>query len=145
MKMQICNIICKCVESVVIQQDSISSYPCAFQVHGHSLLDIAAGLSGPNSGESFILDQNRHTLAYSVFSTHLWWERLVFSPRIGYSLCYISVCFPLCCEPKRQKKRNRFFSFSLSLFLHKIFKREETYVILLLRLWGIKYVQHIQA
>lgn len=43
-RMQICNIICECVESVARQQKSKARCPCAFPSQGHPLLALAAGL-----------------------------------------------------------------------------------------------------
>lgn len=90
-RIQICNILYKCVESVVRQQKRIAHYPCVFFLaHGRPLLALAAAPTGPHSYDSLILDQNRHMLwhALSFFLTPFG-GRLVLSHSIGYNLYYI--------------------------------------------------------
>lgn len=125
----------ECVESVVRQQESIC--PCG------PMVILSWTYPGPHSNDSLTLDQNRQALASSLSSSHLWRERLVLSHRIWCSLYYIIYMVSTLLRAQKAKERQVFFS-SVS-FSAQVFKREETYVILLFRLWGIKYVQHIPA
>lgn len=120
-QMQICNIICKCVESVVRQQKSIARYPCAHPAHGHPLLALAAGLIGPHSNDTFILDQNRPALAYSVSSSHLLEGETCFvsQDRVQFMLHYLCAF--------HFAARNRFF-FSSLLFFCTRFLREKRHM-----------------
>lgn len=56
---------------------------------GHPLLALVAGHTGPHSNDRLILDQNRHDLAYTLATSHLWSRKLVLFHRIGYILNYI--------------------------------------------------------
>lgn len=102
---------------------------------------IGPGLSCPHSNSCLTLDQNRQALAYSLFITPLN-GRLVLSHRIEYSLDYITFVLHFAVNPKGKRETDLFL---LCLFFRWGFYREETYVILLLGQWRIKYVQHIQA
>ena len=121
-QIKMCNITHECVESVEKQQQQKKhgnkSY--CFPSPWSSSLGLSCWTYWPRFQwhDSLTLDQNRQALACPLSSSHLW--RIDFFCLTRYSSVYImlSVCFPLCCEP-------RIISFFLPKFLRK--KRHMSY------------------
>lgn len=112
--------ICECVESVVRQQKSIC--PCVFPSPWSSSPGLTLAHIPMTVSHQTEIDRLWHPLS----PPHTFGGRDLFC-LTGYGAVYITLYawFPLCCEPKRQK-RNRFFP-PLSLFPLK-FLREKRHM-----------------